>query len=134
MHSVVQWTPVLGVVALLFAWYKAGFVSRQDQGTDRMKEIASFISEGAMAFLRREYSVLAVFALFVAVALFLSNYSNGTQLVGVSYIVGASCSALAGFLPSLITQFTTFCRWEFGILLGHFIGLSLPGADSHSAR
>jgi len=97
VNSVVQWTPVLGVVALLFAWYKAGFVSRQDQGTDRMKEIASFISEGAMAFLRREYSVLAVFALFVAVALFGSNYSNGTQLVGVSYIVGASCSALAGF-------------------------------------
>ncbi len=97
MNSVVQWTPVLGVVALLFAWYKAGFVSRQDQGADRMKEIASFISEGAMAFLRREYSVLAVFALLVAVALFGSNYSNGTQLVGVSYIVGASCSALAGF-------------------------------------
>ena len=97
MNSLVQWTPVLGVVALLFAWYKAGFVARQDEGTDRMKEIASFISEGAMAFLRREYSVLAVFALFVAVALFLANYSNGTQLVGVSFIVGALCSSLAGF-------------------------------------
>ncbi len=97
MNSVVQWTPVLGVVALLFAWYKAGFVARQDQGTDRMKEIASYISEGAMAFLRREYSVLAVFALFVAVALFLANYSNGTQMVGVSFIVGALCSSLAGF-------------------------------------
>ena len=97
MNSVVQWIPVFGVVALLFAWYKAGFVARQDQGTDRMKEIASYISEGAIAFLRREYSVLAVFALFVAVALFLANYSNGTHMVGVSFIVGALCSALAGF-------------------------------------
>ena len=97
MNSVVQWTPVMGVAALLFAWYKAGFVSRQDEGTDRMKEIASFIREGAMAFLRREYSVLSIFALVVAVALFLANYSNGTQLVGVSFLVGAMCSALAGF-------------------------------------
>src|SRR3989304_2657546 len=62
-----------------------------------MKEIASFIREGAMAFLRREYSVLSIFALFVAVALFVSNYANGTQLVGISFLVGAVCSALAGF-------------------------------------
>ena len=97
MNSVVLWTPVLGVAALLFAWYKARFVSRQDEGTDRMKEIASFIREGAMAFLRREYSVLSIFALLVAVALFVSNYANGTQLVAVSFLVGAVCSALAGF-------------------------------------
>jgi K(+)-stimulated pyrophosphate-energized sodium pump len=81
----------------LFAWYKAAFVSRHDAGTDRMKEIASYIREGAMAFLRREYSVLAIFALVVAVTLFLTNLSNNTQLVGVSFLVGALCSALAGF-------------------------------------
>ncbi|MGH9463508.1 MAG: sodium/proton-translocating pyrophosphatase, partial [Vicinamibacteria bacterium] len=97
MNSVVLWTPVLGVAALLFAWYKARFVARQDEGTDRMKEIASFIREGAMAFLWREYSVLLVFALLMSAALFLVNYSNGTQLVGVSFLVGAACSALAGF-------------------------------------
>ena len=95
--SVVYWTPILGVVALLFAWYKAGFVARQDAGTDRMKEIAALIREGAMAFLRREYSVLAVFSLVVAVLLYLSNLSNGTQLVGLSFLVGAFASALAGF-------------------------------------
>jgi K(+)-stimulated pyrophosphate-energized sodium pump len=93
----VNWTPVLGVIALLFAWYKAGFVARQDAGTERMKEIASFIREGAMAFLRREYSVLAVFAIVVGIMLFIANYSNGTQLVGVSFLVGAVCSGLAGF-------------------------------------
>ncbi|MFQ5791984.1 MAG: sodium/proton-translocating pyrophosphatase, partial [Acidobacteriota bacterium] len=97
MDSVVSWTPAFGAAALLFAWYKARFVSRQDAGTDRMKEIASFIREGAMAFLRREYSVLAAFALVVAVLLFWSNYANGTHLVALSFLVGAACSALAGF-------------------------------------
>ncbi len=97
MESVVYWTPVFGAAALLFAWYKAGFVARQDPGTDRMQEIAALIREGAMAFLRREYSVLAIFALVVAVLLYMSNLSNGTQLVGLSFLVGAFTSALAGF-------------------------------------
>ena len=97
MESVIYLTPAFGVAALLFAWYKAGFVSRQDAGTDRMKEIEGFIRDGAMAFLRREYSVLAVFAGVVAVLLVIANYSSGTALVGLSFIVGAGSSALAGF-------------------------------------
>ncbi|HXV60306.1 MAG TPA: sodium-translocating pyrophosphatase [Vicinamibacteria bacterium] len=97
MEGVVNWTPVLGLAALLFAWYKAGFVARQDAGTDRMKEIAGFIRTGAMAFLWREYSVLALFTLVVTVLLVVSNYRAGTALVGLSFLVGASSSALAGF-------------------------------------
>ena len=97
MEGVVYWTPALGAAALLFAWYKAGFVARQDAGTDRMKEIAGFIRTGAMAFLRREYSVLALFTLVVAVLLVVSNYRAGTALVGLSFVVGAASSALAGF-------------------------------------
>ncbi len=96
MHSIVNWLWVFGVLALLFAWYKAKYVARQDTGTDRMAEIASFIREGAIAFLKREYSVLAVFAAAVAILLFVANYQNGTQLVGVSFLVGAVCSGLAG--------------------------------------
>ncbi len=96
MHSVVNWLWVFGVAALLFAWYKARYVARQDTGTERMVEIASFIRVGATAFLKREYSVLAIFAAAVAIALFVSNYSNGTQLVGISFLVGAICSGLAG--------------------------------------
>ncbi|HSF15690.1 MAG TPA: sodium-translocating pyrophosphatase [Vicinamibacteria bacterium] len=97
MEGVVYWTPALGAAALLFAWYKAGFVARQDAGTDRMKEIAGFIRTGAMAFLRREYSVLALFTLVVAVLLVVSNYRAGTALVALSFVIGAASSALAGF-------------------------------------
>lgn len=97
MESVIYLTPVFALAALLFAWYKAGFVGRQDAGSDRMKAIEGFIREGAMAFLRREYSALAVFAAIVAVLLVIANYSSGTGLVGLSFIVGAASSALAGF-------------------------------------
>jgi K(+)-stimulated pyrophosphate-energized sodium pump len=96
VHIIVNWMWAFGVIALLFAWYKAMYVNRQEKGTERMVEIASFIREGAIAFLKREYSVLAVFAVAVAILLFVANYANGTQLVGVSFLVGATCSGLAG--------------------------------------
>ncbi len=97
MDSVIQWTPAFGAAALFFAWYQASWVSRQDAGTDRMKEIAGFIESGAMAFLRREYAVLVVFALVVSALLVVSNYSSGTALTGFSFLVGAVCSALSGY-------------------------------------
>ncbi len=97
MDSIIHWTPAFGAAALLFAWYQAGWVRRQDPGTDRMKEIAGFIQSGAMAFLRREYSVLVVFSLVVSVLLVAANYSSGTALVGFSFLIGAVCSALAGY-------------------------------------
>ena len=97
MDTYLYLTPAFGAVALLFALSRARFVGRQDAGTDRMKEIAAAIREGAMAFLRREYSVLAVFALVVAALLFIANLGTGNQLVGLSFLVGALCSALAGF-------------------------------------
>ncbi len=97
MDTYLYLTPAFGAVALLFALSRARFVGRQDAGTDRMKEIAAAIREGAMAFLRREYSVLAVFALVVAALLFVANLGTGNQLVGLSFLVGALCSALAGF-------------------------------------
>ena len=63
--------PVLGVAALLFAAFLSRKVSRQDAGTDRMKEIASYIHEGAQAFLMAEYKILVVFVavLFVGIGL-----------------------------------------------------------------
>ena len=97
METYLYLTPAFGVVALLFALSRARFVGRQDAGTDRMQEIAAAIREGAMAFLKREYSVLAVFALVVAALLFVANLGTGNHLVGLSFLVGALCSALAGF-------------------------------------
>ncbi len=94
--------PIAGVLALLFAYSKAKWVAAQDAGTDRMKEIAGFIKEGAMAFLGREYRVLAVFVVVVAAALGISRVmSEGAEakdgLIALSFILGATCSALAGW-------------------------------------
>ncbi|MCA9551839.1 MAG: sodium/proton-translocating pyrophosphatase, partial [Myxococcales bacterium] len=91
--------PGAGVLALIYAFLSSSWINKQDAGTDRMKEIAGFIREGAMAFLGREYKVLGMFVLVVAALLAAANWSNaqGHPLVGVSFIVGALCSGLAGF-------------------------------------
>ena len=67
MEKLMYIVPIAGIIALLFAYMKAGWVARQDAGTDRMKEISSFVRQGAMAFLAREYKVLAVFVIAVAI-------------------------------------------------------------------
>jgi len=91
--------PATGVLALVFALFKSSWVSKQDEGTDRMKEIAGHIQEGAMAFLGREYRVLAIFVVVVAVLLAVGNRAveSSHWLIGVSFLVGAICSGLAGF-------------------------------------
>jgi len=86
-----------GVLALIFAFWRARVVARADAGTDEMIEIAGYIREGAMAFLNREYRVLAIFVLVVAGLLAAVNPPRGTSLVAVSFMVGAVCSGLAGF-------------------------------------
>lgn len=88
---------VCGILALLFAWWKSVWISKQDPGNERMREIGAAVREGAMAFLAREYKVLAIFIVAVAILLLIGNYSQGTGLVAISFVVGASCSALAGF-------------------------------------
>ena len=89
--------PVLAVVALLFAFYKIAFVSKQDAGTDRMKEIAASINEGAKAFLFAEYKILAIFivVLFLAIGLFLGENS---WITAVCFLCGALFSILAGYI------------------------------------
>jgi K(+)-stimulated pyrophosphate-energized sodium pump len=91
--------PVFGVLGLLFTFWKYGWVSKQDAGNERMATIAENISEGAMAFLRAEYKVLAIFVFAVAILLGVSgNTEASSPLVALSFIVGAFCSALAGFI------------------------------------
>ncbi len=91
--------PLAGVLALLFALVKSTWVGKQDAGTDVMKTIAGHIHDGAMAFLSREYRVLAWFVVIVAVLLAVGNRSlpDSHWLIGVSFAFGAVCSGLAGF-------------------------------------
>jgi K(+)-stimulated pyrophosphate-energized sodium pump len=92
--------PVAGVLALIYAFFKARWVKKQDAGTDEMKDIAHQIQTGAMAFLAREYKVLAVFVVAVAVLLAVANMggTNQSPLIAVAFVIGASASALAGYV------------------------------------
>ncbi len=91
--------PVLGVIALLYTAWKSAWVSKQEVGTERMGRIADSIADGAMAFLKAEYRVLAIFVAVVAVILtFTADPVTSSKLVGVAFIVGAISSALAGYI------------------------------------
>jgi K(+)-stimulated pyrophosphate-energized sodium pump len=93
VDSLVSFSPILGAVGMVFALMLYLSVVRADQGTERMREIAQAIHSGAMAFLRREYSILVV---FVAVVALLLAWRLGWQ-TAVAFLGGATCSTLAGF-------------------------------------
>lgn len=87
-------------IAMVFSFWKTTWISKQDQGTDRMKSIGASIAHGAMAFLKAEYRVLTIFVIAVAILLGFANSgrSDSSALISVSFIVGAVASGLAGFL------------------------------------
>lgn len=87
--------PVVGVIALLVAVFYTARVNKVSEGTDRMKEIASYIHEGAMAFLTREYKMMAVFIIVVLIILCVTP-GLGFQ-TAICFLVGALFSILAGF-------------------------------------
>ena len=93
MDKMIWLTPLFAAAALLFALYKARYVSKCDAGNSRMQEIAAAIAEGASAFLRAEYKILAIFivVLFVLITIFIDF---GTA---VCFVIGACFSILAGF-------------------------------------
>ena len=86
--------PVVSVLALLFAGYLAVKVAKQEEGTEKMKEIASAISEGARAFLTAEYKILIV---FVMVLFLLIGFGIGNWVTAICFVVGALFSTLAGY-------------------------------------
>jgi K(+)-stimulated pyrophosphate-energized sodium pump len=100
MDLIVSYLPLFGVLALAFVFWKNAWVSKQDEGDEKMSKIAKNIADGAMSFLKAEYKVLSVFVVAVAILLFFkgSNEEASHGLVAVSFIVGAICSALAGFI------------------------------------
>lgn len=91
--------PASGLLALLYAFWRSSWIKRQDAGDETMRRIAGHIREGAMAFLGREYRVLAGFVIVVAAVLAFLNADlpGSSPLIGLSVVIGATCSALAGF-------------------------------------
>ena len=100
MDKLIYLVPVMGAIGLLYTFAKFSWVSKQDAGTDRMKQISNYIAEGAMAFLKAEWKILTYFVIIAAVLLAFmgSRNPNAHWGIAISFIVGAFFSALAGFI------------------------------------
>jgi len=92
--------PCFGILALLYTMFKSSWVSKQDAGNDRMKEISKYIAEGAMAFLKAEYKILTYFVIIAGLLLAFMGYSNpkSSPAIALAFVIGAFFSALAGFI------------------------------------
>ena len=92
--------PVMGLIGLMYTIWKFFWVSKQDAGTDRMKEISTYIADGAMAFLRAEWKILTYFGIIMALLLGYMGFSNKEShwSIALAFLVGAFFSALAGYI------------------------------------
>ena len=100
MESLVPYLWGFGILALIFVAVKNAWVSKQTVGDDKMAKIAKNIADGAMSFLKAEYKILSIFVIAVAALLVFKGESEADSnwMVAVSFVVGAICSALAGFI------------------------------------
>jgi K(+)-stimulated pyrophosphate-energized sodium pump len=100
MPASVYAVPLLGLLALLYTWLRAGWVARQDAGDEKMRTIAGYIADGAIAFLKAEYKVLAMFALIASVFLGYLGFTGekSSPIIIIAFIIGAVFSATAGFI------------------------------------
>ena len=100
MTTLFYLVPAFGILALLYTFLKSSWVTKQEAGNDRMKEIAKYIAEGAMAFLKAEYKVLAYFVIITCLLLAVMGYSNPNSnwMIAIAFVIGAFFSAFAGFI------------------------------------
>lgn len=100
MEILVNYLPAFGVLGLLFVFLKNTWISKQDVGDAKMAKIAKNIADGAMSFLKAEYRILSVFVVAVAILLYFkgANEAGSSGMVALSFVVGALCSGLAGFI------------------------------------
>lgn len=100
MEKLIYLVPVSGLIGLMYTLVKFNWVSKQDAGTDRMKEISNYIAEGAMAFLKAEWKILGYFVVIVAMllALMASTNPHSHWSIAIAFIVGAVFSATAGYI------------------------------------
>ncbi|MEO5996428.1 MAG: sodium-translocating pyrophosphatase [Chitinophagaceae bacterium] len=100
MNNLIYLVPAMGIIGLLYTFIKYAWVSKQDAGTERMKEISKYIAEGAMAFLKAEWKILSYFVIIAAVLLVFmgTRNPNSHPLIAVCFVIGAFFSALAGYI------------------------------------
>lgn len=99
MTTLLYLVPALGILGLIVMAIKSAWVSKQDAGNERMKEIAGYVAEGAMAFLKAEYKILAIYVVIAGIGLgWLSQVVETSHiLIVVAFVIGCVFSALAGF-------------------------------------
>lgn len=100
MNNLFYIVPAMGIVALLYTFIKSAWVTKQASGNSRMTEIAGYIADGAMAFLKAEYKVLSYFVIIAALLLGVMGASNENShwSIALAFVIGAVFSALAGFI------------------------------------
>ena len=92
--------PLMGIIGLIYTLAKFNWVSKQPAGNDRMKEISTYIADGAMAFLKAEWKILGYFVVIVAILLgfMASKNADSHWSIAISFIIGAVFSATAGYI------------------------------------
>ena len=100
MPTILYAVPALGIFALLYTWLRSGWVARQDAGDARMQTIAGYIADGAIAFLKAEYRVLALFALIASLFLGYLGFTGekSSPVIIIAFLIGAVFSATAGYI------------------------------------
>jgi K(+)-stimulated pyrophosphate-energized sodium pump len=100
MDNLIYVIPAMGIVGLLYTFIKFAWVGKQDAGNERMKEISTYIAEGAMAFLKAEWKILSYFVIIAAILLGIMGFSsaNSSWVIAISFICGGLFSALAGYI------------------------------------
>ena len=100
MENLIYIVPAMGLIGLLYTFIKFNWVSKQDAGTPRMKEISDYIAEGAMAFLKAEWKILGYFVVIVGLllAVMANTNSNSHWSIAIAFAIGAVLSATAGYI------------------------------------
>ncbi|MBX7240478.1 MAG: sodium-translocating pyrophosphatase [Bacteroidia bacterium] len=130
MEFVLYLTPIFGLIALVYMFIQSNWVEKQDSGDAKMRGISDAIAEGAMAFLKAEYRVLAIFVLIASVALFILSQmvEHSSALIIVAFIIGAFFSALAGnFGMRIATKANVRTTQAARTSLSHALKVSFTG-------
>jgi K(+)-stimulated pyrophosphate-energized sodium pump len=104
MNNLFLMVPAMGLIGLIYTFIKYNWVSKQDAGNERMREISAHIAEGAMAFLKAEWKILSYFVIIVSLLLgfMATRNANSHYSIAIAFIMGAVCSATAGYIGMTI--------------------------------